>query len=112
MLTLNFKLQLATFNFQACTPVCQVAKPLSEVCLRQIGKRGRSEEKNVSLDYLQKLYYEHQMLNQLVNSRIIIQKSTKTSSNFVENQPEKELPEDFLSPFFVKVTRIVTQHLH
>ena len=34
-------------------------------------KRGRSEEKTVSLRYLQNLYYEHQILNQMINPHVI-----------------------------------------
>ena len=42
-----------------------------EVCLRRIEKRGRSEEKTVCLTYLQNLYYEHQILNQMINPHVI-----------------------------------------
>ena len=61
--------QRLLFDFKKCDNLFIDVSP--EVCLRRIEKRGRSEEKTVSLDYLQKLYYEHQMLNQLVNPRII-----------------------------------------
>ena len=56
------------FDFKKCDNLFIDVPP--EVCLRRIEKRGRSEEKTVSLTYLQKLYYEHQMLNQVINPRV------------------------------------------
>ena len=61
--------QRLSFDFKKCDNLFIDVSP--EVCLKRIEKRGRSEEKTVSLVYLQKLYYEHQMLNQVLNPRVI-----------------------------------------
>ena len=61
--------QRLSFDFKKCDNLFIDVSP--EVCLKRIEKRGRSEEKTVSLVYLQKLYYEHQMLNQVLNHTVI-----------------------------------------
>ena len=61
--------QRLSFDFKKCDNLFIDVSP--EVCLKRIEKRGRSEEKTVSSVYLQKLYYEHQMLNQVINPRVI-----------------------------------------
>ena len=61
--------QRLSFDFKKCDNLFIDVSP--EVCLKRIEKRGRSEEKTVSLVYLQKLYYEHQMLTQVINPRVI-----------------------------------------
>ena len=61
--------QRLLFDFKKCDNLFIDVSP--EVCLRRIEKRGRSEEKTVSLTYLQNLYYEHQILNQMINPHVI-----------------------------------------
>ena len=61
--------QRLLFDFKTCDNLFIDVSP--EVCLRRIEKRGRSEEKTVSLTYLQNLYYEHQILNQMINPHVI-----------------------------------------
>ena len=61
--------QRLLFDFKKCDNLSIDVPP--EVCLRRIEKRGRSEEKTVSLTYLQNLYYEHQILNQMINPHVI-----------------------------------------
>ena len=61
--------QRLLFDFKKCDNLFIDVPP--EVCLRRIEKRGRSEEKTVSLTYLQNLYYEHQILNQMINPHVI-----------------------------------------
>ena len=61
--------QRLLFDFKKCNNLFIDVPP--EVCLRRIEKRGRSEEKTVSLTYLQNLYYEHQILNQMINPHVI-----------------------------------------
>ena len=61
--------QRLLFDFKKCDNLFIDVSP--EVCLKRIEKRGRSEEKTVSLVYLQKLYYEHQMLNQVLTPTVI-----------------------------------------
>ena len=58
---------------------------------RRIEKRGRSEEKTVSLTYLQKLYYEHQMLNQVINPRVIHNDRYIYDNDELETQVESML---------------------
>ena len=61
--------QRLLFDFKKCDNLFIDVPP--EVCLKRIEKRGRSEEKTVSLTYLQNLYYEHQILNQMINPHVI-----------------------------------------
>ena len=61
--------QRLLFDFKKCDNLFIDVPP--EVCIRRIEKRGRSEEKTVSLTYLQNLYYEHQILNQMINPHVI-----------------------------------------
>ena len=61
--------QRLLFDFKKCDNLFIDVPP--EVCLRRIEKRGRSEEKTFSLTYLQNLYYEHQILNQMINPHVI-----------------------------------------
>ena len=61
--------QRLLFDLKKCDNLFIDVPP--EVCLRRIKKRGRSEEKNISLVYLQKLDYEHKILNQIINPRIL-----------------------------------------
>ena len=81
--------QRLSFDFKKCDNLFIDVSP--EVCLKRIEKRGRSEEKTVSLVYLQKLYYEHQMLNQVINPRVIHNDRYIYDNDELETQVESML---------------------
>ena len=81
--------QRLLFDFKKCDNLFIDVPP--EVCLKRIEKRGRSEEKTVSLTYLQKLYYEHQMLNQVINPRVIHNDRYIYDNDELETQVESML---------------------
>ena len=81
--------QRLLFDFKRCDNLFIDVSP--EVCLKRIEKRGRSEEKTVSLVYLQKLYYEHQMLNQVLTPTVIHNDRYIYDNDELETQVESML---------------------
>ena len=61
--------QRLLFDFRKCDNLFLDVSP--EVCFKRIAKRSRSEEANLGLVYLQKLYHEHWMLNNCIQHRVV-----------------------------------------
>ena len=87
--------QRLLFDFKRCDNLFIDVPP--EVCLRRIEKRGRSGEKTVSLTYLQNLYYEHQILNQMINPHVI-----SNDGNIYDNNELHDFVYNLAANVFIK----------
>ena len=82
------KTQRLSFDFKKCDNLFIDVSP--EVCLKQI-ENVAGVRKKLSLVYLQKLYYEHQMLNQVINPRVIHNDRYIYDNDELETQVESML---------------------